>query len=99
MSTLVAFGDSITAGTGASDQAHRYIEIVAATKSWTLTNNGVSGARLNDPGVIDAIYGTTVTDTDNYSLLIGTNNMHLNNTDANYQDSFRSNLMPVLQWL
>lgn len=98
MSTLVAFGDSITLGTGASDQAHRYIEVVAAAKSWTLTNNGVSGARLNDPGITDAIYATTVTDTDNYSLLIGTNNMHLNATDAAYQDSFRSNLAAVLAW-
>lgn len=99
MATLVAFGDSITSGEGASDQAHRYIELVAAAKSWTLTNKGVSGARLNDPGVIDEIYATAVTDTENYSVLIGTNNMHLNNADANYQDSFRSNLMAGLAWL
>lgn len=99
MSTLVAFGDSITAGTGASDQAHRYIEKVAAAKSWTLTNNGVAGARLNDPGVTDAIYATTVTNSDNYTLLIGTNNMHSDNTNISYQDSYRANLLAVLAWL
>lgn len=46
---LVGYGDSITAGTGASDAAHRWLNIVSATKGWPcFTNNGVSGTTLQN---------------------------------------------------
>lgn len=38
---VVGFGDSITAGTGASDAAHRWLNLVHAAKGWGhLTNSG-----------------------------------------------------------
>lgn len=41
--TFCAIGDSITAGTGASDEAHRWVNIVAASKGWLLSNDGIGG--------------------------------------------------------
>lgn len=45
---MVAFGDSITAGTGASDAAHRWANIVAASLGATLTNSGISATILQN---------------------------------------------------
>jgi lysophospholipase L1-like esterase len=47
-STLVTYGDSITAGVGASDAAHRWANIVAATKGYFLQNSGVSSTVLQN---------------------------------------------------
>jgi lysophospholipase L1-like esterase len=44
----VFFGDSVTAGTGASDAAHRYANIVAAAQGWTLVNSGIAGTALQN---------------------------------------------------
>jgi lysophospholipase L1-like esterase len=44
----VFFGDSITAGTGASDAAHRYANIAATAQGWTLVNSGISGTTLQN---------------------------------------------------
>lgn len=46
--TMVAFGDSVTAGTGASDAAHRWANIVATTKSWQLVNSGLASTTLQN---------------------------------------------------
>lgn len=45
---LVAFGDSITAGTGASDAAHRWANLLATAKGWRLTNSGVVSTILQN---------------------------------------------------
>lgn len=99
MTAYTAFGDSITAGNHATTQANQYTDKLAAYESWTLTNKGTSGARINDPGIIDQIYATTVTDADNYTLLTGTNDMRTAGTDINYQMSYSLNLQAALAWL
>ena len=45
---LVTVGDSITAGTGASDAAHRWANIVAEAMGVQLVNNGVGGTILQN---------------------------------------------------
>lgn len=95
----VAFGDSITAGEGATTQANRYVDIIASSKGWSLTNTGVSGHRLNDPGITDQVYALSVDYTSNSSIMCGTNNYHRDDTSSAYQDSFRENLGAVLSWL
>ena len=37
---LSVFGDSVVTGTGASDRAHRFANIIATTKEWMLYNKG-----------------------------------------------------------
>lgn len=44
----VAFGDSITAGVGASENKKTWVEIVSASKSWRMINAGVSGSVLQN---------------------------------------------------
>lgn len=41
--TVFYNGDSITVGVGASDNAHRWTTLLSVAKSWTETNNGLSG--------------------------------------------------------
>lgn len=48
VASLVAIGDSFTAGTGASDAAHRWLNIFAASMSSTLINNAIAGTVLQD---------------------------------------------------
>jgi Cu/Ag efflux protein CusF len=98
-STYQAFGDSITAGSGASTSANRYVNLVAAEKGWTLTNYGVGGARLNDHYIMDAILNISTSYTGNYSLMCGTNNYHRDTDDKAYQASFREGLMACVAWL
>lgn len=98
-STYKAFGDSITAGSGASTSANRYVNLVAAAKGWTLTNVGVGGARLNDHYIMDTVLGTSVGYSDNYSIMCGTNNYHRDTDSIPYQDSFREGLMACVAWL
>jgi lysophospholipase L1-like esterase len=45
---MVAFGDSIAAGVGATTTAQRWTDIVAATKSWYLINKGISSTALQN---------------------------------------------------
>jgi len=46
--SLLAFGDSITVGTGATDAAHRWANIVAASKNAILTNAGIAATILQN---------------------------------------------------
>lgn len=48
VASVVGFGDSITVGTAASDAAHRWLNIVAATLGGTLLNQGISGTVLQN---------------------------------------------------
>jgi len=91
---LVTFGDSITAGYGASAPAARWTNIVAATKNWTLVNSGINGTVMQNTAQdkIDVIGGAAVnngrdtvkTRVTDYSpgydvcILYGLNDMRLN---------------------
>jgi len=46
--TMVAFGDSITVGSGATYASNRWADIVAASKRYYLRNSGLSGTVLQD---------------------------------------------------
>lgn len=46
--TIVALGDSLTVGVGASDTAHGYISILAKRLNITIANKGVSGDTTAD---------------------------------------------------
>lgn len=96
--TLFAFGDSITAGTGASDAAHRYINLLATYKGWTLTNNAVSGSQISDPTQIDMLYDTTITADMNIVTLAGANDMRTSQSNAALQQTYRNSLLAALAY-
>lgn len=45
---MIGFGDSITAGTGATTEAQRWANIVASTRGWSLINSGISATVLQN---------------------------------------------------
>lgn len=97
--TIRTYGDSITAGLGASGASTRWANLLAAMKGFTLTNSGVSGARSNDPTVMDAIYGTNITSNTNSTLMIGVNNARANGTNIGYAEVFRGCVLAEAVWL
>jgi len=97
--TLTAFGDSITAGNGASTAANRYANLVAVGKAYTLTNAAVSGSQLADTGIIDPIYSMPGTYDLNYSLLAGVNDMRVRGTDTTKLQTFEDSLGAAIAWL
>lgn len=97
--TLKSFGDSITAGVGASGPNAYYPKLIGDAKGWTVTNVGVSGARVYDPAIIDNAYAEVVDASKNYSLMIGVNNAGANATGISYLDTYRGCLMAVCAWL
>jgi lysophospholipase L1-like esterase len=68
---MTAFGDSITAGKGASTQAKAYINLVADAEGWNLLNEARGGDAL--PDQLAEIYQTPVTGASWFLLDIGQN--------------------------
>jgi lysophospholipase L1-like esterase len=97
--TLRAFGDSFTVGYQASDDDHKWTNIVAAKTGWTLTNSGNGGSQLADVEETHAIYQTRVQPDDNFALLTGFNDYRLIGTDAIRQQHYEDNLAAVAAWL
>lgn len=95
---LDAYGDSITMGTAASDAAHRFTNIIAAARNWTLSNHGVSGDHMIDTA--DETYALTVAQ-DTQSLgLFGYNDMRSGGTgDAGTKTTFQNALYAQAAWL
>lgn len=89
----VFFGDSITAGTGASDAAHRWANLVAANQNYFFTNQGIVSTTLQNTvqnsvatigGAVDNngrdTYATRVNayNPDKVFILYGLNDLRLN---------------------
>ena len=100
----VTFGDSITEGYGASDESHRWANIVTTTKGWTLINSGIGGTNLQNTvqTSLAVIGGATVNNgRDTYTtritayeptkviILYGFNDLLLN--DEAYSDTLFAN--------
>jgi len=104
LTSIVAFGDSVTAGTGATDADHRWANIVADSLGAVLYNSGISSTVLqnsvqNSVPVIGAAaanngrdtYATRVTfyNPTYVAILYGLNDLRLN--DVGFSDSNFSN--------
>jgi hypothetical protein len=73
--TLNTFGDSITAGTGASGGSYAYVSVLSNTEGWGLKDYAVGGDTVIDQ--CNAIYGTTTAAGQYSTLLIGQNEVSL----------------------
>jgi lysophospholipase L1-like esterase len=72
--TIDFFGDSITAGVGATSNAFRWSTLVAAALGKTENNRAVSGAQVED--MSQTIYNTRTPGTSNTAfIMIGTNDL------------------------
>lgn len=83
--TLTTLGDSITAGSGASDfngtisPAKGYAPLLAAHYGWALNNTGRSGEAVSDQG--NESFAQTPARGSVYTLFLGTNDKILNAAD------------------
>jgi lysophospholipase L1-like esterase len=79
--TIRFFGDSFTAGNGASDAAHSYVSLLQQAAEWSGTNLGVGGRQATQVAASD-IYPLTIIDGDISTLLVGYNNARHLGSDA-----------------
>ncbi len=77
---VTALGDSITDGTGCSVPANCYINLLATSQGWALTNLGVGGYTAND--VAKVAYGLTPSATSIYTILVGQNDPIVSGTSC-----------------
>jgi Concanavalin A-like lectin/glucanases superfamily/Protein of unknown function (DUF2793) len=94
---LNAFGDSITLGTGASTLANSYIKRIGTSTGWTVTNNAVSGTEIGDSA--DTIYSANPSDTSQYVLAFGANDIAQKKENANGQSTFADAIRALAAWL
>lgn len=95
---LLAFGDSITAYTGASDQAHAFTSLIAAGLGVGQDNRGVSGDTMAQTTLI-AQAATPLSRYDLAVWLAGFNDNLVHGTDAPSLVTFQANLTTALLWL
>lgn len=92
-----AFGDSITLGTGASDAAHRYANLISTRRGWTLTNHGVSGDMVADQA--SPVFTKVVGSGSQSTLMLGTNDQRTYQASLPKQDAFKLGHLALAAWL
>ena len=96
--TYKAFGDSITAGIGAtSASTTAYIPLLSGLAGWTVTNAAVSTSMILDQ--LTPILATTTAVGDAYTLQIGTNDQRTYQTDATKRTVFERAHQAAIAWL
>ena len=95
-----AFGDSITAGIGATTEANRYVNRVASFYAIGKNNYGVIGDMACDefPHVLGPAIATHLNKPAFYSNMIGTNDA-IKRGAGDYEANFKSCLAATLAWL
>lgn len=102
-SSMSGYGDSIMAGVGASDAAHRFLNLVAvnnkiAPLSWTVDNQGNSGKEIADIASSN-VYPDVVSSPGKSMALVGYNDMRHYGTNAGGQTTFEKILYAMSAWL
>lgn len=92
-----AFGDSLTAGNGASIEAKRFPNLIATQLEQTLTNDGVAGYMVMDMN-IGKIYPYTP-DADVYTVLAGNNDFNGHGSDTNAFLGYKRGTLASFLWL
>lgn len=91
--TYTTFGDSITSGGSASDEAHRYVNIIAGNQDWILNNKAVGGTQLGDMGWQIYPYDAYIS-----SALVGYNDMRHGGSNSALRNDFKGALYALATW-
>lgn len=102
---LTAFGDSITQGTGAgvggapSDDAHAFLNIIGASKGFTIFNKALGLSMISDQAL--KIFGESLVDRQgrNFLVQLGTNDQRIYKTDTTKRDIFQKAHLGILAYL
>jgi hypothetical protein len=95
--TVMAIGDSITVGSGASVTTNSYVSIIASSNNWTITNAAVASRGIATFGFNAAQY--VVQTNDLTFLLTGFNDMRQWGSTASGQLSYLDGLRGLLTFL
>lgn len=96
VTVLNCYGDSFTAGNGASVASSNFVALIAANKPWTVNNLGVGGSQLQESGQMDSIYGSSISQSTASTLLTGVNDMRANGTDATKLARYEDELLAAI---
>ena len=97
--TAWAFGDSITAGNGASQLGRGYVWQIANYLNNNLTNYGTPSAQLQDVAITGNILGRTVLGPSISYGLYGVNDNNGFGTSSTHRAQFKTNLEADMMWL
>ena len=96
--TFTAFGDSITVGNGASTLGvTSYVPVLAGLRSWTATNNAVSGDMVGDQAA--KVFLLTGADSQQCTYYCGFNDARVYNVNVAKQAGFKRAHMASICWL
>jgi lysophospholipase L1-like esterase len=90
---LLAFGDSITVGDGASAYTNGWAQLVARQTGLVLDNRAMSGTRMQEQQA--AIAAATITPADTIVWLTGYNDMRIGTPLEDYRAGLRSALAGI----
>jgi hypothetical protein len=95
-----AFGDSITAGFGASMISNRYVNLIGTDKALVLTDLGVSGSQACDVADAQIIPNENpgITNVAVYTEMLGLNDADIKGTGA-YEANYNNRPTAGLSWL
>jgi hypothetical protein len=99
-----AFGDSVTLGTGASVPANNYVNLIGSGLVWDVFDHGLGGYRMADivgielMGVTQFNGAAMMDGAANSTMLVGYNDMRVNNTDATAQSAFTHELNAAIAY-
>lgn len=94
--TATAFGDSITVGDGSTSGPNSYIELIAAARGWTITNEAVSSTQAADCAT--DLFQHVVADDSQTLLMIGTNDARVYNSDTVLQGVYKRAHLALAAW-
>lgn len=101
--SAIAYGDSITVGVNATTcnglTGTCFIDLMAQSKAWIITNDGVSGSSIEDEGQTGTMLGATISSTSNSILLTGVNDSRVVLADTAKATSYMQSLMSDVAWL
>lgn len=92
--TYNAYGDSLTAGFGATSS---FPALIANRKGWTLFNYAADGACAWDQGAV--AFNKTVTENQRFSVMLGINDQRRYSTGISKRANFALALREIVAWL
>lgn len=95
-----AFGDSITAGVGASIPANDYVSLLGTLYGAVVTNNGVGGYQAADVSRLEGIFNSSPVDSNNplVTLMIGTNDASEEGVGG-YEENYNLICQAIISWM
>lgn len=94
---VITFGDSITAGVGASTPSKKWAQLFASSLGAQLINNAVSGGMVPDQAAY--VYASNISSNDFATLMLGTNDERIYGENNAKRQLFQSGLAALAAFI